>query len=127
MLNRTNVTSWPERNHQPWPAGTEKHSSASLNFRVKVSGDLCHRSGYVQNDTVKKLVFARSSSRVIRLAPGSYSLTVFVGAEFGRTNVDYAVELAIDPTVPSHVSGCNPIRARTVGSTGFVVIDFALS
>jgi hypothetical protein len=102
-------------------------NEANVEFKVNVSGDLCHRSGYVQNDSVKNLIFARSTSRAVQLVPGAYSLTIFVGAEFGRTNVDYAVELVIDPTVPSHVSGCNPIRARTVGSTGFVVIDFALS
>ena len=102
-------------------------NDADVEFKVKVSGDLCHRSGYVQSRTKKDLVFCNSTSRRIRLAPGAYSLTVFVGAEFGRRNVDYAVELVTDPTVPSHVPGANPIRARTVDRTGFVVIDFALS
>lgn len=103
------------------------NNNADVQFKVKVSGDLCHRSGYVQSRTKKDLVFCKSTSRRIRLAPGAYSLTVFVGAEFGRRNVDYAVELVTDPTVQSHVPGFNPIRARTVDRTGFVVIDFALS
>ncbi len=96
-------------------------------FKVKVTGDLCHRSGYVQNDSVKNLGFTGSMSKAIRLTPGAYSLTVFVGAEFGRTNVDYSVELITDSSVPLHVPGNNPIRAQTVGITGFVVIDFTLS
>jgi hypothetical protein len=103
------------------------NNNAGVELKVKVSGDLCHRSGYVQNETMKKLVFCKSTSKRILLAPGAYSLTVFVGAEFGRRNVDYAVELVTDPAVQSRVPGYNPIRARTVGSTGFVVIDFALS
>ncbi|MBE0665984.1 MAG: hypothetical protein E4H23_07715 [Chrysiogenales bacterium] len=98
-----------------------------LNFRVKVSGDLCHRSGYVQNAVVKNLCFAKSTSRVVPLTPGAYSLTVFVGASFGKTNVDYAVELIPGPAVQLHVPANNPIRALTVGITGFVVIDFTLS
>ena len=98
-----------------------------LNFRVKVSGDLCHRSGYVKNASVKNLNFARSTSRVIPLIPGAYSLTVFVGAGPGRSNVDYAVELLPGPAVQLHVPADNPIRARTVGITGFVVIDFRIS
>jgi hypothetical protein len=99
----------------------------NLNFKVKVTGDLCHRSGYVQNASVKSLSFAGSTSRVIRLTPGAYSLTVFVGASFGRTNVDYAVELIPSPSIQLHEPGNNPIRAQTVGITGFVVIDFTLS
>lgn len=126
MLNRADMTSWPDRNSPLWPTGAEKRNVDSVNFRVKVSGELCHRSGYIQNDTVKKLVFARSSSRVVRLAPGSYSLTVFVGAESGKTNVDYAVELITDPIVTLHVPWKTPFRARTVGITGFIVIDFTL-
>jgi hypothetical protein len=102
-------------------------NNADVEFTVKVSGDLCHRSGYVQSRTKKDLVFCRSTSRRIRLAPGAYSLTVFVGAEFGRRNVDYAVELVTGPALQPHAPGTDPIRARTVGSTGFVVIDFALS
>lgn len=102
-------------------------NNAAVEFEVKVSGALCHRSGYVQSRTKKELVFCKSTSRRIRLEPGAYSLTVFVGAEFGRRNVDYAVELVTDPAVPPHAPGSNPIHARTVGSTGFVVIDFALS
>ena len=99
----------------------------ALNFRIKVSGDLCHRSGYVQNAAVKNLHFAGPTSRMIPLAPGPNSLTVFVGANSGRTNVDYAVELITDPSIQLHVPGNNPICARTVGITGFVVIDFTLS
>ena len=99
----------------------------NLNFKVKVSGDLCHRSGYVQNAAVKNLHFAKSTSRLVPLTPGAYSLTVFVGANFGRTNVDYAVELLTDPSVELYVPGKNPIRAQTVGITGFVVIAFTLS
>jgi len=102
-------------------------NDADVELKVKVSGALCHRSGYVQNDSVKNLIFSRSTSRAVQLVPGAYSLTIFVGAEFGRTNVDYAVELVTAPTVQSHGPGYNPIRARTVGSTGFVVIDFMLS
>jgi hypothetical protein len=102
-------------------------NNTDVELKVKVSGDLCHRSGYVQNQTIKKLIFCKTTSRRIRLAPGAYSLTVFVGAEFGRRNVDYAVELVTDPALQSHVPGYNPIRAQTVGSTGFMVIDFALS
>lgn len=98
-----------------------------LNFKVKVSGDLCHRSGYVQNDSVKNLRFVKSTSRVIPLTPGSNSLTVFVGANSGRRNVDYSVELIPDPSIELHVPGNNPIHARTVGITGFIVIDFTLS
>jgi len=100
---------------------------SDLNLKVKVSGDLCHRSGYVQNAAVKNLVFAKSTSRVIQLTPGDYSLTVFVGTTFGRTNVDYSVELLTDPSIELYVPGNNPIRAQTVGITGFVVIDFTLS
>jgi hypothetical protein len=99
----------------------------ALNFRVKVAGDLCHRSGYVQNASVKNLIFAKSTSRVIPLTPGPNSLTVFVGARFGRANVDYSVELIPDPSIQLHVPGNNPICAKTVGITGFVVIDFTLS
>jgi hypothetical protein len=99
----------------------------ALNFRVKVAGDLCHRSGYVQNSSVKNLSFAHSISKVIPLAPGANSLTVFVGANSGRKNVDYSVELIPDPSIELHVPGDNPIHARTVGITGFVVIDFTLS
>ena len=98
-----------------------------LNFKVKVSGDLCHRSGYVQNSAVKNLVFAGSTSRVVPLTPGAYSLTVFVGASLNNSNVDYAVELIPGPAVQLHVPGNNPIRAQTVGITGFVVIAFTLS
>lgn len=98
-----------------------------LNFRVKVTGDLCHRSGYVQNGSVKNLSFAKSTSRAVPLIPGPNSLTVFVGANSGKTNVDFTVELIPDPAIQLHVPGSNPIRARTVGSTGFVVIDFTLS
>lgn len=103
------------------------NGSAEVEFKVRVSGDLCHRSGYVQSRTKQDLVFCKSMSRRIRLAPGMYSLTVFVGAEFGRQNVDYAVELVTDPSVQAHAPGYNPIHAQTVGRTGFVVIDFALS
>lgn len=98
-----------------------------LNFKVKVSGDLCHRSGYVQNDSVKNLIFAKSTSRVIPLTPGPNSLTVFVGANSGRKNVDYSVELIPDPSIQLHVPDNNPIHAKTVGNTGFMVIDFTLS
>jgi hypothetical protein len=99
----------------------------ALNLRIKVAGDLCHRSGYVQNDSVKNLRFAGSTSREIPLAPGPNSLTVFVGANSGRKNVDYSVELITDPSIELHVPDENPIHARTVGNTGFVVIDFTLS
>jgi len=99
----------------------------NLNFRVKVSGDLCHRSGYVQNASVKNLIFAKSTSRVIQLTPGAYSLTVFVGTSFGKINVDYSVELIPGPAIQLQMPGNNPIRAKTVGITGFVVIDFNLS
>ncbi|HUU04815.1 MAG TPA: hypothetical protein VMZ49_02940 [Patescibacteria group bacterium] len=99
----------------------------NLNFKVKVSGDLCHRSGYVQNTAVKNLIFAKSTSRVVPLIPGAYSLTVFVGASFGKSNVDYSVELIPGPAVQLHMPGKNPIRAQTVGITGFVVIDFMIS
>jgi len=98
-----------------------------LNFRIKVAGDLCHRSGYVQNGSVKNLIFAKSTSRAVPLIPGPNSLTVFVGANSGRTNVDYTVELIPDPSIQLHVPGSNPICAQTVGSTGFVIIDFTLS
>jgi len=64
---------------------------------------------------------------VIPLALGPNSLTVFVGANSGRTNVDYSVELIPDPSIQLHVPGDNPIYAQTVGTTGFVVIDFTLS
>jgi hypothetical protein len=100
---------------------------SDLNFRVKVSGNLCHRSGYVLNAAVKNLVFAGSTSRAIPLTPGAYSLTVFVGAGTGRSNVDYAVELLPGPAVQLQLPADNPIRARTVGITGFVVIDFMIS
>lgn len=98
-----------------------------LNFRVKVTGDLCHRSGYVQNGSVKNLNFSKSTSRLIPLALGANSLTVFVGASLGKTNVDYSVELIPDQSIQLQVPGNNPIYARTVGSTGFVVIHFTLS
>lgn len=112
------------------PASTSmvrKQKMSDLNFKVKVSGDLCHRSGYVQNSAVKNLVFAGSTSRVVPLTPGAYSLTIFVGAGIGKRNVDYAVELLPGPAVQLHVPANNPIRAQTVGITGFVVIDFMLS
>jgi hypothetical protein len=64
---------------------------------------------------------------VIQLNPGAYSLTVFVGASFGESNVDYSVELITEPSVQLHVPGNQPICAKTVGITGFVVIDFTLS
>lgn len=96
-------------------------------FKVKVLGDLCHRSGYVQNDSVKNLNFYRSVSRVIQLNPGSYSMTIFVGASFGKNNVDYSVELITEPSIQLHVPVNHPICAKTVGITGFVVIDFTLS
>ena len=99
----------------------------NLNFKVKVSGDLCHRSGYIQNASVKKLNFSGSTSRVIPLTPGAYSLTVFVGASFGRTNVDYSVELLPSPAIQLQMPKNNLIYAKTIGSTGFVVIDFTLS
>jgi hypothetical protein len=99
----------------------------NLNFKVKVSGDLCHRSGYIQNDSAINLNFAGSTSRVIPLTPGTYSLTVFVGASFGKTNVDYSVELLPSPAIQLHMPKNNPIYAKTVGITGFVVIDFMLS
>lgn len=101
--------------------------TGDFNFSVRVAGDLDHRSGYVQNASVKNLNFNGSSSRVIQLVPGAYSLTIFVGASFGKTNVDYSVELVTDPTVLLSVPGGNPIRAQTVGITGFVVINFTLS
>ena len=96
-------------------------------FKVRVLGDLCHRSGYVQNARVKNLSFVNSTSRVIPLSPGTYSLTVFVGASFGRKNVDYTVELITDPSIQLHVPGNHPICAQTVGITGFVIIDFTIS
>jgi len=37
------------------------------------------------------------------------------------------VELIPGPAVQLHMPGKNPIRAQTVGITGFVVIDFTLS
>jgi hypothetical protein len=103
------------------------NNNADVELKVKVSGDLCHRSGYVQNASVKNLCFTGSTSRVIPLAPGPNSLTVFVGANSGRKNVDYSVELITDPSIQLHIPNDNPIRAQTVGSTGFMVIDFALS
>jgi hypothetical protein len=116
------------RNVKPLHAAMGKEKNLDeVRFRVRVSGDLCHRSGYVQNHTVKNLVFTGSKSRLIRLAPGNCSLTVFVGANFGRTNVDYAVEILTGPEVQLHMPENNPIRAQTVGITGFVVIDFTLS
>ena len=127
MPSTTNRSAGPVPDSRSWPTAAEKRNIDPVNFRVKVAGDLCYRSGYVQNDTVKKLVFTGSSSRVIRLAPGNCSLTVFVGAEFGKTNVDYAVELITDPTVTLHVPWKTPFRARTVGITGFIVIDFTLN
>jgi len=104
-----------------------KTKPGDTNIKIKVSGDLCHRSGYVQNGWVKKLSFSKSTSQMIRLAPGIYSLTVFVGAGSGRTNVDFTVELITNPDIELFLPGNNPIRAQTVGSTGFVVIDFTLS
>lgn len=94
---------------------------------VKILGDLCHRSGYIQNAAVKNLLFKGHSSKRVRLSPGAYSLTVFVGASFGKMNVEYKVELITDPTTQLHIPGQRPIRATTVGATGFVVIDFNLS
>jgi hypothetical protein len=99
----------------------------NLNFKVKVSGNLCHRSGYVQNASDKKLNFTKSTSRVIQLTPGNFSVTIFVGASFGKNNVDYSVELIPSPAIQLQMSGNNPICAKTVGITGFVVIDFTLS
>ena len=126
MPGRASMTSWMDAAPPVWPAADKVRNTDLVSFRVKVSGDLCHRSGYLQNHAVKKLVFTRSLSRVIRLAPGAYSLTVFVGAEFGRKDVDYAVELIADQTVTLHVPWRTPFRARTVGITGFIVIDFTL-
>ena len=126
IVNTTNHGKWPVPDPRSRPTAGEGRSCDLVKFRVKVSGDLCYRSGYVQNDTVKKLVFTGSSSRVIRLAPGNCSLTVFVGAGSGKANVDYALELITDPTVTLHVPWKVPFRARTVGITGFIVIDFML-
>ncbi len=126
ITNTTDRGAWPVPGPHSRSGAVEGRNNDLVNFRVKVSGDLCYRSGYVQNDTVKKLVFTGSSSRVIRLAPGNCSLTVFVGAESGKTNVDYALELITDPTVTLHVPWKVPFRARTVGITGFIVIDFML-
>jgi hypothetical protein len=101
-----------------------------LNLRVKVSGDLCHRSGYVQsvNDSMKKdLSFAKSTSKVIQLSPGTHSLTIFVGARFERANTAYSIELLTDPSIHLHAPGNTPICSKTVGTIGFVVIDFTLS
>jgi hypothetical protein len=129
MENTSNTTergAWPVPPSRTRPAAVGGQNGDLVNFRVKVSGDLCYRGGYVQNDKVKKLVFTGSSSRVIRLAPGNCSLTVFVGADSGKTNVDYALELITDPTVSLHVPWKVPFRARTVGITGFIVIDFTL-
>jgi hypothetical protein len=94
---------------------------------VKVLGDVCHRSGYIQNAAVKNLLFSGPQSKKVRLSPGAYSLTVFVGASFGRMNVDYSVELIADRATQIHIPGKRPIQATTVGATGFVVIDFNLS
>jgi len=104
-----------------------KGSKKLSDLKVKVSGDLCHRSGYIQNDSVKNLRFDKSVSRMIQLTPGAYSLTVFVGASFDKINVDYSVELVTDPETQLHVPGDHPIGAKTVGLTGFVVINFKLS
>ncbi|HSQ36002.1 MAG TPA: hypothetical protein VLQ89_08425 [Candidatus Binatia bacterium] len=94
---------------------------------VKILGDLCHRSGYIQNAAVKNLLFSGPQSKKLRLSPGAYSLTVFVGADFGRMTVDYTVELIADRSTHIHFPGRSPIRATTVGATGFVIIDFNLS
>lgn len=99
-----------------------------MNLRVHVAGELGHLSGYLQNHSLRTdLVFQRSTSRRVRLAPGSYSLTVFVGAGTGGTDVDFTVELITEPSVHIHLPRGNPIRASTVGAIGFVVIDFTLS
>ncbi|MCU0236047.1 MAG: hypothetical protein MUC72_03070 [Acidobacteria bacterium] len=126
MPGSTNATAWQGLDAATRRSGGEKSDSAQIRFRVRVSGDLCHRSGYVQNDDVKKLAFNGALSRAIRLAPGTYSLTVFVGAEFHRTNVDYAVEIITEPSVMLHAPWKIPFRARTVGITGFIVIDFTI-
>jgi len=119
---------WPnETDLSPQITMGRKQKMDNLNFKVKVSGDLCHRSGYVQNASVKNLNFAGSTSRVIPLTLGAYSLTVFVGASFGKTNVDYSVELIPGSAIQLQLPGNNPIYAQTVGITGFVVIDFTLS
>jgi hypothetical protein len=102
----------------------------NVNLKVKVAGDLCHRSGYLQseiNSLKKNLSFARSTSRVIRLSPGSHSLTVFIGASSERANANYSVELITNPSIQLHAPGNRPICSKTVGKTGFVVIDFTLS
>lgn len=98
-----------------------------FSFKVRVEGDLCHRSGYVQNGSVINLNFSGSTSKAIPIISGPYALTVFVGASFGRANVDYSVKLIPGPAIQLHVPGNNPIRAKTVGMTGFVVIEFTLS
>ena len=121
------VTTKSDKINRLLAVGGKRRNMDEVEFRVKVSGDLCHRSGYVQNDTVENLRFTRSTSRMVRLIPGDYSLTVFVGACAGRTDVDYSVELIPDPAIQLYVPGKNPIRAQTVGITGFVVIDFTLS
>jgi hypothetical protein len=127
MRIERNAMEKSDKRSNPLPVDKgRKEGRDKVEFRVKVSGALCHCSGYVQNDTVKNLAFCGSTSRAVRLAPGAYSLTVFVGADYGRENVDYAVELAAGPLVQLHVPGDNPIRAQTVGITGFVVIDFTL-
>lgn len=126
MPGSTSATAWQGLDPATRRSGNVKSGSGHVSFRVRVSGDLCHRSGYVQNDDVKKLAFNGSLSRTIRLLPGTYSLTVFVGAEFHRTNVDYAVEIITGPNVTLHAPWKTPFRARTVGITGFIVIDFTL-
>ncbi len=127
MQIEKNVSVKADKRIRPlYGAVARKEGADEVEFRVKVSGDLSHRSGYVQSDTVQNLIFTRSTSRVVRLAPGAYSLTVFVGAGFGRENVDYSVEFVTGPLVLLRMPGRDPIRAQTVGSTGFVVIDFTL-
>ncbi len=126
MPGVTNTTAWQGQDPAPRRTGAGKSGSGHVPFRVRVSGALCHRSGYVQNDAVEKLVFSGPLSRTIRLLPGTYSLTVFVGAEFHRTNVDYAVEIITGPNVTLHAPWKTPFRAQTVGITGFIVIDFTL-